>query len=152
MIQYAFEELGLGNGINYIIDAHELLWEEEKIVGIKMANQDCEHDCANCKISKVKELKHKFKDKKLVYVGDGFTDYLPAPLADYIFARKNMPLHKFLSKKEIDHKNENNGKRFLIVPNTHKFGLRYSSTFSISAIQFSSSDCSAIAIIASIQI
>ena len=93
---------------NIPIYAHELLFEGEKKIGIKLADDACDHNCANCKVSKIEILRKKYPDHEIVYVGDGFTDILAAPLADIIFARNNYNLSKYLTLKGITHHTYNN--------------------------------------------
>jgi len=103
-ILYAMVDEKLGNGISYFIDAHEILWNiDGSIKGIKMANEVCKHECANCKISKVENLKLINPKSLIVYIGDGFTDVLAAPKADIIFARKDQYLANLLKEKGIRH-------------------------------------------------
>jgi len=60
-------------------------------IGLQFLTNSCEHGCANCKHSHVLKIKNDFD--KVVYIGDGLSDILPArELADYIFARKNEDL------------------------------------------------------------
>jgi 2-hydroxy-3-keto-5-methylthiopentenyl-1-phosphate phosphatase len=60
-------------------------------IKLKFLTENCEHDCANCKYSHVLGIKDNYD--KIVYIGDGLSDILPAKeLADYIFARKNEDL------------------------------------------------------------
>ncbi len=100
VIIYALNEIGANETP---IFAHQLLWDGEKKIGIKMANDNCEHNCANCKISRVNTIKEKHPDNELIYIGDGFTDIQAAPLADIIFARNNYSLSKYLIKEGIVH-------------------------------------------------
>ncbi len=52
---------------------------------------ECVHGCANCKYSHV--LKLKDEGYKIIYIGDGLSDILPAvELADIIYAKKNEDL------------------------------------------------------------
>lgn len=64
-------------------------------VALKFNTEACEHGCANCKISHVKKLKERYD--KVIYIGDGLSDILPAKkCADVIFARKNKDLSNIL--------------------------------------------------------
>ncbi len=56
---------------------------------------ECNHGCANCKYSHVLKLKE--EGYKIIYIGDGLSDILPAAeLADIIYARNNEDLAKKL--------------------------------------------------------
>lgn len=102
-IKFVFEVLNLGDGIQYTLDAHEIIWDGEKRIGIKLANEPCDHGCANCKISKIRKIKTQYPDHKIAFVGDGYTDILAAPEADIIFARSDHFLTDYLKNKEISH-------------------------------------------------
>ncbi len=57
--------------------------------------QQCEHGCANCKFSYVKQLKD--SGLKIIYIGDGLSDIFPAKeLGDIIFAKEDEDLAKEL--------------------------------------------------------
>jgi len=60
-------------------------------ISLKFFTESCEHDCANCKYSHVLKIQENFD--KIIYIGDGLSDILPAEkLADHIFARTNEDL------------------------------------------------------------
>ncbi len=62
---------------------------------LKFLTPECEHNCANCKYSQVKQFKD--KGRKIIYIGDGLSDILPArELADVILAKENEDLAKEL--------------------------------------------------------
>lgn len=43
------ETENLGAGLDYQVDAHEIIWTSERTIReIMLANGPCEHDCANC--------------------------------------------------------------------------------------------------------
>lgn len=62
---------------------------------LSFITEECEHGCANCKYSHV--LDYKKKGNKIIYIGDGLSDILPArELADVIFAKEGEDLAKKL--------------------------------------------------------
>lgn len=76
------------------IKANDMELIDNKI-HLKFLTDNCEHDCANCKHSHV--LKIKETHEKVVYIGDGLSDILPAEkLADFIFAKEDEDLAKKL--------------------------------------------------------
>ncbi len=93
---------GFKNYIKRILEKHSIKSSEIEIksndmrlinnkISLRFQTNSCEHDCANCKHSHVLNIKDNFD--KVVYIGDGLSDILPArELADYIFARKNEDL------------------------------------------------------------
>lgn len=104
IINYVFNDLDYGKGIDYKIDAHRLIWDDNnRIKEVILANDPCEHGCANCKVSKVEIIKKNNPDKKIVYVGDGFTDLRAAIISDIIFARKDHMLSKWCIQNNKAH-------------------------------------------------
>jgi len=89
------------NGLDpneFIIKANNFDIKNDKIE-IEFLTKKCEHGCANCKYSHVNKLKS--KGYKVVYIGDGLSDILPArELADYIFAKKGGDLERNLQTME----------------------------------------------------
>ncbi|MHA2357748.1 MAG: MtnX-like HAD-IB family phosphatase [Candidatus Heimdallarchaeaceae archaeon] len=75
---------------NFDIKANDMHLENRKII-LDFLTAECEHDCANCKYSQVKELKD--QGYRIIYIGDGLSDIFPARnLADIIFAKENEDL------------------------------------------------------------
>jgi len=75
---------------NFEIKANDMHLEDKKII-LDFLTTKCDHDCANCKYSHVKELKD--QGYKIFYIGDGLSDIFPAKsLADVIFAKENEDL------------------------------------------------------------
>jgi len=76
------------------IKANDMELIDNKI-HLKFLTDNCEHDCANCKHSHVLKIKETYE--KVVYIGDGLSDILPAEnLADFIFAKEDEDLAKKL--------------------------------------------------------
>lgn len=104
IISYVFKDLGYGEGIKYKIDAHSLIWDgNNQKKEVILANDPCEHGCANCKISKLEIIRKNNSEKKIVYVGDGITDLRAAIAADIVFARKDHFLSKWFTQNNRDH-------------------------------------------------
>lgn len=71
-------------------------------IEISYLTPPCEHGCANCKYSHIK--RYKDQNFKIIYIGDGHSDILPAKqLADIIFARKGRELAKVLTDDQRVH-------------------------------------------------
>ena len=78
-----------------LIKANDMELKNNKF-SLNFLTEPCEHGCANCKFSHVKDLKS--KDGKIIYIGDGLSDIFPArELADIIFAKEEEDLAKTLS-------------------------------------------------------
>jgi 2,3-diketo-5-methylthio-1-phosphopentane phosphatase len=85
------------NEIN--VDSLDILANDVDLVDNKLKlifnTPECNHGCANCKYSHVLKLKN--EGYKMIYIGDGLSDILPAAeLADIIYARNNEDLAKKL--------------------------------------------------------
>ena len=105
-----FKFLVLSDGfktyINRILQNHKIQIAEKDIKSndmelirgkfkLKFLTPECEHNCANCKYSQVKQFKD--KGNKIIYIGDGLSDIFPArELADTIFAKENEDLAREL--------------------------------------------------------
>ncbi len=103
--------------------SNEMEIKDNKIE-LKFNTEPCEHGCANCKISHVKKLKERYD--KVIYIGDGLSDILPAKkCADIIFARKNKDLSHVLEgdKRLINFSNFNEIKREIMNYPTLKDGV-----------------------------
>jgi 2-hydroxy-3-keto-5-methylthiopentenyl-1-phosphate phosphatase len=97
---------GFKTYINRILKNHKIQIAEKDIksndmeliegkIKLKFLTPECEHSCANCKYSQVKQFKD--KGSKIIYIGDGLSDIFPATeLADVIFAKENEDLAKEL--------------------------------------------------------
>ena len=76
------------------IKANDMVLENNKLK-LHFLTPECTHGCANCKYSFVKRLKD--DGYKIIYIGDGLSDILPArSLADIIFAKKDEDLAREL--------------------------------------------------------
>ncbi len=57
----------------------------------------CKNNSGTCKCYALKKLKE--KHDKVIYIGDGTSDFCVAPRADYLFAKKS--LAEFCKKNDI---------------------------------------------------
>ena len=101
-IQFVILSDGFKTYINRIFQSNNIHVTKEDIksndmelvegkIKLNFLTPKCEHDCANCKYSHVKQFKD--KGNKIVYIGDGLSDIFPArELADLIFAKENEDL------------------------------------------------------------
>jgi len=81
------------NGISGIkVYANKFRFHKDRLIpSFPYANNLCSH-CAHCKTS---TLSHEaFKNKTVMYAGDGLSDVCPACHADIVFAKKNCSLLK----------------------------------------------------------
>ncbi len=93
---------GFHKYINRILEDHEIKAKSFDILAndvdlvdnrlkLSFNTPECDHGCANCKYSHVLKLKN--EGYKIIYIGDGLSDILPAAeLADIIYAKKNEDL------------------------------------------------------------
>ncbi len=105
-IKFVILSDGFKTYINRIFQNHKIQIAEDGIksndmeliegkIKLKFLTPECEHDCANCKYSHVKQFKD--KGSKIIYIGDGLSDIFPArELADLILAKENEDLAKEL--------------------------------------------------------
>ncbi|MFW9852780.1 MAG: MtnX-like HAD-IB family phosphatase [Candidatus Thorarchaeota archaeon] len=105
-IEFLILSDGFKTYINRILKNHKIQIAEKdirsndmRLVGgkfkLKFLTPECEHNCANCKYSQVKQFKD--KGNKIIYIGDGLSDIFPArELADIIFAKENEDLAREL--------------------------------------------------------
>lgn len=61
--------------------------------------EDCHNGTCKCKI--LEEVRTKYPESKIVFVGDGYSDVCVAPKADLIFAKDN--LAKYCEKERIEY-------------------------------------------------
>lgn len=78
------------NGLNYL----------QKKFSFPYQNHSCWR-CANCKAQAVQEYLK--KGRRVIYIGDGQSDFYGALLADVIFARKGKDLERLLQKENISY-------------------------------------------------
>jgi 2,3-diketo-5-methylthio-1-phosphopentane phosphatase len=64
-------------------------------------NPECDHGCANCKLELVE--KYQKEGFKVVYIGDGLSDFYPATEADLVYAKKGKRLEKYCLENKIEH-------------------------------------------------
>ncbi|MHA1201071.1 MAG: MtnX-like HAD-IB family phosphatase [Candidatus Heimdallarchaeaceae archaeon] len=105
-IKFSILSDGFQKYINRILDNHKIKAESLNILAndvnlvdnrlkLSFNTLECDHGCANCKYSHVLKLKN--EGYKIIYVGDGLSDILPAAeLADIIYAKNNEDLAKKL--------------------------------------------------------
>ncbi len=101
---------GFKSYIQKILQNHQITIPDEKIkandmrlvdnkISLSFLTDQCEHGCANCKYSHVKELQK--GDTKIIYIGDGLSDIFPAKeLANVIFAKEKEDLANKLKGDE----------------------------------------------------
>ncbi len=86
--------------------ANKFQWSEKferRVSHVIFPNPPCEHGCANCKPYWVNRIKKEHHNSVFIFIGDGYTDRLVAPLVDVILARKGEFLEQFLKNKRINH-------------------------------------------------
>ncbi|MHA1551024.1 MAG: MtnX-like HAD-IB family phosphatase [Candidatus Heimdallarchaeaceae archaeon] len=105
-IKFVILSDGFQKYINRILENHEIEAESLDILAndvnlvdnrlkLNFNTSVCNHGCANCKYSHVLKLKN--EGYKIIYIGDGLSDILPAAeLADIIYAKNNEDLAKKL--------------------------------------------------------
>ncbi len=86
-------------GLEYLLYfSNKMIWTEKGIkVEFPWYNKDCERDMANCKCQHLLP----YRDKRLVYIGDGISDVCAAQKCDVIYAKRN--LLEFCQKNNIPH-------------------------------------------------
>ncbi len=84
------------------IIANRFKWKDANQVDhVEFPNPPCEHGCANCKPFWITRIKNNHPEAKIIFVGDGYTDRLVAPLVDIIFARKGEMLEQILNAQNV---------------------------------------------------
>lgn len=82
---HRFLELHGINGVDIFCNHAELTADGKMIVSFPYATEGCDCLTATCKRNVVLRLAH--PDARIVYIGDGVSDYCPAEHADIIFAK-----------------------------------------------------------------
>ena len=117
----------VSDGIDYFINK---IFEQYNIKNIKIISnhgefkngkfefsfpnnsKNCINNLGTCKCNIVKEMKNLYK--KVIFIGDGVSDYCVADKADYLFAKSS--LIKYCEKNHIRHSKFNNFSEIKIHP------------------------------------
>ncbi|SHH37723.1 MtnX-like HAD-IB family phosphatase [Tepidibacter thalassicus] len=96
--------------IGVICFSNMLQFEGKKLMGFyPNVNEDCKK-CGNCKRNIITNVN--IENKKIIYIGDGYSDRCAAKLGDYIFAKGELANH--LKEENIDFIEFNNFKDILL--------------------------------------
>ncbi len=101
-LNFYIDHMMLGKGLDIPIRVNEGLISDDNSIQIEFfsrsENRDC-GKCGNCKSSFLEEVK--VSGQKIIYIGDGRSDFCPAKKADIVFAKRS--LAKYLRSENIEH-------------------------------------------------
>ncbi len=74
---------------------------EKNRVTLNLPYQDNEcKQCGNCKRNHLRRFREKYE--KIIYIGDGISDFCASKEADIVYAKKDSFLHKKIKEKELE--------------------------------------------------
>lgn len=87
------------NDVRFEKNTNEENKEEKQAPKVVFRNPECDHGCANCKLELVE--RYQKEGYKVVYIGDGLSDFYPAEKADVVYTKKGKRLEKYCLEKKI---------------------------------------------------
>ncbi len=94
-IHFMFEKYGVD--VDVLVNSARFTSEGLKLE-FQSTGLDCEK-CGNCKLEHLQTIKG--QGKKIIYIGDGSSDFCAAKEADIIFAKRKLAIH--LDDENIEH-------------------------------------------------
>ena len=97
-----YEQLFIySNDVRFVKNSNEGKGMTSQSLKVVFRNPECAHGCANCKLELVENYQK--EGFKIIYIGDGLSDFYPAEDADIVFAKTGKRLEKYCLDNKIAH-------------------------------------------------